>query len=190
MKKAISILSSGGIVAYPTETFFGLGVDAFNTNALMKLSQLKGRPEGAPFPLLIPNLELLEEHVKDFPALAKKWIKEFWPGPLTIVLLAPQFPISLQGRNGGVGFRMSKHPIAQEIVSTFGQFITTTSANRSGTPPASTVEEVKQEFPEIYIVKGEKPSGGKPSTVVDFTQGKTPVIVREGAILKSKLGLS
>lgn len=189
ISKIVEALSKGKIVAFPTETFYALGVDAHNPEALKALSNLKSRPIDQPFPVFLPSMESLSKYATDIPAQALSLAQKYWPGPLTLILKCEVLPKSLQGKHGGVGFRISQHPLAQALASIFKRCITSTSANPSGCSPASSAEELGQYFQntDILILDGGKTPGGKASTVIDFTSPKGPTLVREGRILKSEI---
>lgn len=182
-------LVRGKVIAYPTETFYGLGVDVFNEGAVKRVFELKGREEGKPIPILVKDREMLLEVVEAIPPLAEDLIKGFWPGPLTIVFNArPNLPAILTGGTGKVGVRVSSNPTAQRIVETFGKPLTTTSANPSGQRPPTTVQEVVDYFRgriDLIIDGGPLP-GRLGSTVVDVT-GEGLVIMREGEVPQEEL---
>lgn len=189
LNKVKETLVRGRVIAYPTETFYGLGVDAFNEDAIKRVFDLKGREEGKPIPILVKDREMLLEVVEAIPPLAEDLIKGFWPGPLTIVFKArPILPAILTGGTGKVGVRVSSNPIAQRIVEAFGKPLTTTSANPSGQMPATTVQEVADYFGgriDLIIDGGPLP-GRLGSTVVDVT-GEGLVIMREGEVRPEEL---
>lgn len=173
------------MVAYPTETFFGLGVDITNPKALRTLFELKGREANKPFPVLLSNKPYLATLCPSIPSGASKLIDAYWPGPLTIVLSAPGLSPLLQNKNGGVGFRVSAHPQARALVQAFGGAITTTSANLAGCPPAATSQDIRQTFPDgdvLILPEVSAPQGHKPSTVIEFFHSHDWVIHREGSI--------
>ncbi len=183
--QALEHLRSGGVIAYPTETFYGLGVDIFNSSALDRLKALKGREALKPFPVLLDDVKTLSRIGVEPPPQAEIFIRHFWPGPLTIVMHAPNLPLALANEGQGVGFRISEHPIATQLVSRFGSPITTTSANLSGAPPARSETEIRACFSqnEVFLVPGGELSPDTlPSTVIEFVSQEKWVIHREGAI--------
>jgi L-threonylcarbamoyladenylate synthase len=184
LRDAVRLLRSGGIVAYPTETFYGLGADARNEEALARLAGLKGRPESKPFPLLVTGREQILPFVGEIPETAERLIARFWPGPLTLVLPARGLPASLSNAEGGVGFRASAHPVAAALVAAFGAPITTTSANRTGEPPVGSPDLVAEAFAgdDLLLLDGGIVPGGLPSTVAAFGTGGDPVCLREGKL--------
>ena len=178
------LLGQGGLLALPTESFYGLAVDPFNEDALAKLWQLKGRSEGKPILLLIGARSQLEPFVQRVPQAATALMNAFWPGPLTIV-----FPAAVGLSNmvtagtGSVGIRQSTWQPLAELLRRVGP-VTGTSANREGLSPCCTAEEVQRSLGDAVdlIVDAGPTPGGRPSTVIDV-QG--PIrIVREGVITR------
>lgn len=188
-RRAVSFLKGGKIVAFPTETFYGLAVDPFNEQALEALFRLKGRESGKPFPVLIQNEGQLPELAGSIPDTYRSLMKAFWPGPLTLVFPAKTGLSSLlTGKNGGVGVRISPHPVAGKLGQFWGRPITATSANLSGMPAARTADEVRQFFGDgvACILDGGPTPGGKSSTVVALHEGKLRLL-RAGVIDFSRL---
>jgi L-threonylcarbamoyladenylate synthase len=177
-----TILRQGGIVAIPTETYYGLGVDPFNPAALRRLAKVKGRPDGKPILLLIGAPEQLSDLVDHIPLAATALVEAFWPGPLTIVFPArANVDELITAGTGTVGVRWTSFAPLAQILQLVGP-LTGTSANRSGETPAQTAQEVHQALGDeidLIIDAGTMP-GGLPSTVIQI-QGQTQ-IVREGAI--------
>lgn len=181
---AIPILKQGGVIAYPTETVYGLGCDATNPRAVQKLFDLKGRDSKVPIPVLIGELSQLPLYVEEIPESAKKLIQKFWPGALTLIFQAKNiFPEELLAKTGKIAIRISSHPIAQELTKKFALPLTTTSANRSGQPAASTPEEVEKYFKNEIdgILSGGELLASQSSTILDVTFDP-PKLVREGTI--------
>jgi L-threonylcarbamoyladenylate synthase len=142
--RAVSVLEGGGIVAFPTETCYGLAVDPLNDRALERLFAVKHRPVDKPVLLLIHDLALLGSLVTAVPAVYSPLIARHWPGPLTLIFPArPGLPSLLTGGTGTIGVRISPHPIAQALGRAFGRAITATSANLSDQPSACTAAEVR-----------------------------------------------
>lgn len=188
-RRAVSFLAEGGIVALPTETFYGLAVDPFNERALEALFRLKGRERGKPFPVLIHHEGQLPALVQGVPDLYRPLMKAFWPGPLTLVFPAKAGLSSLlTGKDGGVGIRISPHPVAERLGQLWGRPITATSANPSGLPAARTAEEVRRFFGDKvdFILDGGPTAGGKSSTVVSL-HGNGLCLLRAGVIEFSRL---
>lgn len=182
------VLTQGGIVAVPTETYYGLGVNPFDRRAVDRLVELKGREEGKPLLILIGEWAQLSTLVQKVPPIAQLLMNTYWPGPLTIVLAArPTLPDNLTAGTGTVGVRLSGCAPLREILRQTGP-VTGTSANRAGAPPAQTAQEVRQAFGEDIdlIVDAGCTPGGLPSTVIDARD--TPRLIREGAIPRQTLG--
>jgi len=182
--RAAEILAGGGVIAYPTETFYGLGADATNPQAIEKIFAVKGRDFKNPVSLIIGKSGDIAPLVKDVPESAKKLMAAFWPGALTIVLRASDTisPLLTAG-SGKIGLRISSHPLAMKIALKLNKPLTATSANLSGAPECSLASEVAAQIGDTIdaIVDGGQTQGGKASTLVDVTCDP-PVILREGTI--------
>ena len=192
LQLAIKHLNSGNILAYPTETFYGLGVCARNETALEKLSCFKQRDPKKPFPVLLPSKNSISEYAIDIPTLAKNLMDRHWPGALTLILKNKALPKSLENENGGVGFRVSSHPLTLELLQSLDQPITTTSANLSGGAAATTAQEVLDAFPkeardDFMVLDGGQTPGGKASTIVDCSNPSSASLIREGVIAWAQL---
>jgi len=177
-------LRSGEVIVFPTETFYGLGANALHEEAVERVAVLKGREAKNPMALIISDLDMLKEVVTDPPPMAERFMSVFWPGPLTLVLPAKKglSPL-LCNTNGGVGVRVSSHPIASALVKRLGHPLTATSANPSGTEPARTIAQAQTYFANrlrIFIDAGEL-KGQKGSTVV-VCHGDRYKVIREGEI--------
>ncbi|MBI5560362.1 MAG: threonylcarbamoyl-AMP synthase [Deltaproteobacteria bacterium] len=185
---AVDSYRKGGVIAFPTETFYGLGVDPFNEEAVERLFALKKRPPDKPVSLIIKDWKMLGDIAAEAPQVAVELAKKFWPGPLTIIFKAKNLPEILIAKTGRIGVRVSNNPIARDIISATGSPITATSANPSGKPPAKTPEAVLGYFDgniDILIDGGEL-KGRFGSTIIDVT-GNHAVIVREGEIPAEKI---
>jgi L-threonylcarbamoyladenylate synthase len=181
---ALEAMKAGRVVAYPTETFYGLGVDAFTEEALLKIYAIKKRDFAQPLSVLIPGRDFLCEYAEDIPEVAWQLTDRFWPGPLTLVVsAAPGLPALLCSQTNRIAVRVSSHPIAQALTEGLGSPITATSANISGAPSPTTPEEVRGQLGNTIdlIIDGGQTAGNKPSTIVDVTQSP-PQLIREGAI--------
>lgn len=181
---AAEVIRRGGIVAFPTETYYGLAVDPLNGKALQKLFEIKDRPALKPVLLLIADQSQLHRVAASVPDLAEKLMARFWPGPLTLVLPArPEFSVFVTGNTGTVGVRLSPHPVAASLLRACGIPLTATSANRSSENPAVTAEEVKAIFGSQidFVIDGGKTPGKLGSTLVGFKKGSVQCI-REGCI--------
>jgi L-threonylcarbamoyladenylate synthase len=184
LARAIEFLRTGGVAAYPTETFYGIGADAGNASAIDKIFDIKGRERLNPIPLIIGDQNLLEAIVEDVPAAAAGLIETFWPGPLTIVFRAsPSLNQALTGGTGKIGVRLSSHPLARLLSNGIAGAITATSANLSGAAECVSAEEVIGSLGERIktVIDGGKTPGGKGSTVIDVT-ASPPRIYRRGAV--------
>lgn len=184
LAQAAAILRNGGVVGFPTETYYGLAVDPFNPKALERLFQIKQRSRIMPLLVLVQDWEHVGSLVQELPAGAHCLIKRYWPGPLTLVCPAlPDLPPLLTGGTGTIGFRQSSHRVATQLVAAFGRPITATSANKSGAPAATTAEAVGQIFGDDLdlVLDGGVTPGGNASTLVTFEQGKVRCL-RQGCI--------
>lgn len=186
---ASQAILQGKVIAFPTETFYGLGVDAFNLRAVEEVFAIKGRQENNPLLLLIADQTWLPGLVKKIPPLAETLIARFWPGPLTLIFeSSPAVPTLITAQTGKIGIRISSHPVAQALTLAVGRAITGTSANLSGQPAAQTASEVLECLgPRIEgVLDGGKTAGGLGSTVLDIS-GAVPRMIREGAISRGTL---
>lgn len=181
LEKAAEIILRGGLVIYPTETFYALGANALNKEAVEKVFKVKKRSLYKPISVIIADRSWLKELVVEIPEVAIALIENFWPGALTIIFKAnPKWPSKLTAGTGKVGIRLSSHPIAQKLVSWVNVPITATSANISGQPPPSDVKSISLNRINFIISGGSTP-GDIPSTIIDVTS-IPPLILREGAI--------
>jgi L-threonylcarbamoyladenylate synthase len=186
-------LTAGKLLAYPTETVYGLG-SAPTVAALAALSRLKGRPEGKPFLLLISGRRMAEEWGLVFTASASALSEAFWPGPLTLVLRGGEslLPDELRGKEGGIAVRHTSHAGISRLVTAMGKPLTSTSANRPGGPPAPGAARLVELFGaeersgELLVLDGGVLGNVPPSTLVDCTD-MVPRLVREGAIPRAEL---
>jgi L-threonylcarbamoyladenylate synthase len=184
IEKAVEYLRSGQVIAYPTETIYGLGADVLDRKAVKRIYDLKSRDYGLPIAILISDLKMLREVVSDVPERALVLMRRFWPGALTILFPAsPAIPKGLVTNTGKVGIRVSSHPVAAALVGQFGRPITTTSANLSGFPPSLSVKHVQKYFGGKIpcILDGGECAPTRGSTVVDIGDD-TMRIIRDGAI--------
>lgn len=186
-------LGADRVLAYPTETVYGLG-SAPTAAALDALAALKGRPRGKPFLLLIDGRDMAEHWGLAFPPAAVALSAAFWPGPLTLVLPGGEgrLPDALRGPEGGIAVRHTSHPLVARLVTGLGWPLTSTSANRPGQPPAPGAERIAAVFADevgrgdLLILDGGALGHVPPSTVVDCT-GPLPALVREGALPRAEL---
>ena len=189
VERGISILRHGGIVAYPTDTVYGLGACANLHRAVERVYQVKERPRNMPFPLLLADTAQIARVADPVPPVAWLLIHNFLPGSLTIVLhKSNSVPDIITAGEATIAIRIPAHPVPIALVEGLGTPIVGTSANLSGRPSPLTAEEVHSQLGDkidLIIDSGRRP-GGKESTIVDVT-GETPVILREGAISREAL---
>jgi L-threonylcarbamoyladenylate synthase len=189
IEQSISILRQGGLVAYPTDTVYGLGVCASNRQAVERVYRVKERPRNAPLPLLLANITQITELAEPVSPLAWLLIHSFLPGALTIVLLKSRsVPDNIAIGATTIAIRIPAHPVPVALIKGLETPIVGTSANLSGRLSPLTAEEVYFQLDDrvdLVIDDGRCP-GGKESTVVDVT-GPTPVILREGAISSEEI---
>ena len=186
-------LVQGGLLAYPTETVYGLG-SAPTEGPLAALATLKGRPARKPFLLLVSSRDMAEAWGLVMPPGAEALAREFWPGPLTLVLPggAGRLPERLRGPEGGIAVRHTSHQLVARLVRGLGFPLTSTSANSPGEAPAPGPEAIQALFPreiaagDLLVLDGGPLGNVPPSTIVDCT-GPMPVLVREGAIPRAEL---
>jgi L-threonylcarbamoyladenylate synthase len=189
LTRAVEILAGSGIIAYPTETFYGLGADATNLKAIEKIFAVKGRNFKNPISLIIGQTDDVYYLVKDIPESAQKLMAAFWPGALTIVFSASNKVSSLlTAGTGKIGLRISSHPGAGAIVQKLKKPLTATSANLSGAPECSLASEVADQIGDKIdaIIDCGQTRGGKASTIIDVTCDP-PTILREGAITRKAI---
>jgi len=189
LKNARDVIFSGGLVAFPTESFYGLAVNATNTKAIWKMYNIKKRPANRPILALIPSVDQLNQYVSHIPEIAFSLIDQFWPGGLTLVLKAGKnISPALTGNTGKIGIRLSSHPIATALARQVGLPVTGTSANISGHSPCMDAMEVFHSLGNQVdlILDGGKTKGGKGSTILDVTV-TPPLILREGIIDRKEL---
>jgi L-threonylcarbamoyladenylate synthase len=189
---AAVMLRGGGLVAFPTETFYGLGVDAFQAEAVARVFRAKGRPADKPLLVLVDSLEMAARVVASIPELARRLIARYWPGALTLIMPArPEVPAALTAGTGSVGVRIPGHTLARALVTAAGQPITAPSANRHGAPPPCTANEVVAGLGDRVdlVLDGGPTPGGPPSTVLDLSAGP-PRVLRAGAVTLSREDLA
>ncbi len=189
IERGISILKRGGIVAFPTDTVYGLGAWADKQRAVEQVYQVKERPRNMALPLLLAHTSQITEVAESVPQIAWLLVHNFLPGALTLVLYkSKSVPDIVTGGGRTVAVRIPAHPIPVALAQGLGAPIVGTSANLSGKPSSLTAEEVYSQFGDkvALVIDGGRCSGGRESTVVDVT-GEVPVVLREGAISREEL---
>jgi L-threonylcarbamoyladenylate synthase len=184
LARAAAVLRDGGLVAFPTETFYGLGAAANDPTALRRVYAVKGRSESKPLLVLIDSIAMAESLAAEVTPRARELMGRHWPGPLTLVLRArPDLPPVLTAGTGTIGMRMSPHPVARGLVRALGAPVTAPSANpEGGAPPTSAAQVLKAFDGRIdLIIDGGPTAGGPASTVVDVTTD-AELVLRAGAV--------
>lgn len=183
IKKGVKILRNGGVIAFPTDTVYGLGADAFNPPAVERIYELKKRPRHQQFPVLIADAKQLTALAEPIPEIAWFLARRFWPGGLTLVLSRKDSIPAHLTSTSSIAVRIPNHPVCEALIQNLGNPLIGTSANVSGQPAALTAEEVEQQFGGKIdlIINGGQCPGGKESTIVDITL-EPPVVLRQGLI--------
>ncbi len=183
LARAAAVLRDGGLVAFPTETFYGLGALARDAAAVHRVFGVKGRDPGKPLLVLVDSLAMAEG-VAEVTPRARELMARHWPGALTLVLrVRGGWPAELTAGMGTIGVRRSPHPVAQGLVGVLGSPLTAPSANRADATPPTTAAAVLSVFDGAIdlVLDGGATPGGPPSTVVDVTTD-TPRVLRQGAV--------
>ena len=189
VEKGISILKQGGIVAFPTDTVYGLGACANLPQAVERVYRVKERARNMPLPLLLADVSQITEVAEPVPPIAWLLINSFLPGALTIVLpRSNSVPDIITAGSKTIAVRIPAHPVPTALAQGLGTPVVGTSANLSGRPSPLTAEEVHSQLGDKIdlVIDGGRCPGGKESTIVDVT-GQTPVVLREGAISREEL---
>lgn len=182
-------MKAGGVIAFPTDTVYGLGAEAFNEQAIERIYEIKGRPRQLPFPLLLANANQVVDVAESVPEVAWLLMKHFWPGGLTLVLAKGiRLPDYLTRGGATIAVRVPNHPVPLALIRSLGVPIIGTSANVSGQPSALTAQEVEFQLREKVdlIIDGGRCPGGIESTVVDVTSGILKVL-RRGLISQDEI---
>jgi L-threonylcarbamoyladenylate synthase len=182
---AAAVLRSGGLVAFPTETFYGLGARALQAAAVRRIFEVKGRPESKPVLVLVDSVAMVDAVALEVSPQARALMAVHWPGALTLVFRArPEVPSEITAGSGTVGVRLSAHPLARALVSALGEPVTAPSANPAGLPAPTTAADVLAEFRDRIdlVLDGGATAGGEPSTVLDVTVDP-PRVIRAGAVI-------
>jgi L-threonylcarbamoyladenylate synthase len=189
MEQAVSVLRAGALVAFPTETVYGLGADAGNPAAVRRIFETKGRPSTHPVIVHIADAVQLANWAREIPAAARVLAKRFWPGPLTVILKrAESVSDVVTGGQDTVALRVPAHPVAQQLLARFGGGIAAPSANRHGRVSATTAEHVRREFGAQVecVLDGGEARIGIESTIVDLS-GAAAVLLRPGWITAAEI---
>lgn len=189
IRSIAQFLKKPGVIAFPTDTFYGLGTDCFSPEKIKRIYQIKERKMEKPIPLMIAEVEEVKRIAREIPTVFWSLAEEFWPGPLTLVLKAsPVLPPELLGHSQAIGVRLPAVPWLRELVKEAGFPLTATSANISGQKEIDHFERIKDIFwgKVDLIVDGGKTPGTRPSTVLDMT-GEKPRILREGMVPATEL---
>lgn len=184
LDRAAAVLRNGGIIAYPTETVFGIGCDPFNESAIRRIGELKGRGQSKTMLLAAADRAQVEAITGPLTDIAADYANRYWPGPLTMVIKpSGAVPDYLLGPSGGIAFRVTDDPVATAIARHFGGPLVSTSANISGEPPITSGAMIRARFGNMLdmVIDDGAPRAGAPSTIIDVT-GSTAVVLRRGAL--------
>jgi len=186
---AAEVIQAGGIVVYPTETLYGIGANAWNPKAVLRVQEIKKRDEPKPILILVQSIEEAAGVSEEILPVARAFMDAFWPGPLTLVLkAAPDLPEALTRGRGTIGVRIPSSTLCLKLLALCGCPVTSTSANLSGGPVSGTVAEIERALGpgiDLFLDAGILPPR-KPSTVLDVTTSR-PRMLREGEIAYSQL---
>lgn len=198
IERAVGVLMAGGVVAFPTETVYGLGADASDAAAVARIYEAKGRPSTHPVIVHIASADHMPVWACDIPPEAQALAQAFWPGPLTLILKrAASVPAAVSGGQDSIGLRCPSHPVAQSLLRAFVKAksgglagIAAPSANRFGRVSPTRAEHVREEFPEAVaagmpVLEGGESEVGIESTIVDLSRlgsGAPPALLRPGAV--------
>jgi len=189
LARAVATLRGGGLVAFPTETVYGLGADASNADAVKKVFAAKRRPHDHPLIVHLARAAQLADWAREIPSAAHTLAKHFWPGPLTLILKrAAHVSDLVTGGQDSVAIRVPAHPVAQALLNAFGGGVVGPSANRFGRVSATTAEHVRQEFGEDvdFVLDGGACDVGIESTIIDVSSGQ-PALLRPGIITANQI---
>jgi L-threonylcarbamoyladenylate synthase len=186
---AVNLILHGKVVAFPTDTYYGLGADPFNLSAVSEIFRVKRRVADRPIPLLVDSIEQASDLAQNPPKLFFTLAQKFWPGALTLVVpAARKIPLKVTANTGKVGLRWPMAPFVVALIAAAGRPLTGTSANLSDMDSCSTADEVDCQIGDVLplILDGGLTRGGLASTVVEIT-GETGRILRQGGIPESEL---
>lgn len=184
LEPAARVLNNGGVIAYPTETVYGLGANIFQREAVARIFAIKGRDASKPISIMISSPSDVDRFCADVSILGKMLMAAYWPGPLTLILKAAQsLPDYLGSPEGRIGLRLPDHPICAALMNLYRDPITSTSANLTGRPALVNAQQIIEQFGDQIdlIIDGGECRTSQSSTVVDVS-GSAPNVLREGAI--------
>lgn len=190
LEKAAQLIQAGEIVAFPTDTVYGLGADATNEQAVQKIFKAKGRPSNRPISVLLSDPKEIEQYAKEIAKEVWWLVEKYWPGPLTIILKNKgQFAPTVTAGKETIGLRMPANQIALDFIQQAGTPLATPSANTSGRPSPTKAEHVLMDLDGKIsaVIDGGETSTGIESTVLDFSNPKQPIILRPGNISKAQI---
>ena len=180
------ICGRGGVIIYPTETFYAIGGDALNPKLGELLSQIKKRPADKPFPTLVGDFPTLEKLVAEWPAGAREFADRYWPGALTMVLPGhPNLPSAISGPDNSIAVRWSSHPLLHEIAETLNTPLISTSANLSTQPPTQKARDLNPAIlarADLLIIADNDNSDPLPTTIID-ARITPPTVIRQGEVV-------
>ena len=189
LKEIYQIIKNGGIVVFPTETVYGIGTNGLNEEAISRLYEVKQRPTNKPISLLVSSIDMAEMVAKDITDMEYKLMEKFFPGPLTIILKKKNIvPDNLTNNTDTVGIRMPDNIIAKKLIEYANVPIATPSANISGKPSGTNIENIMEDFKDKvdYYIDGGQSKLGIGSTIVKI-ENDYPLILREGSISKEQI---
>src|SRR5882757_9457252 len=189
LQRAAWVLAAGGLVAFPTETVYGLGADAASDDAVAKIFAAKGRPRAHPLIVHLADAAQLDAWAIDVPEAARRLARAAWPGPLTIILRkGPRVAAAVTGGAETVGLRVPSHPVAHALLRAFGGGIAAPSANRFGAVSPTTADHVAGDLGDAldYLLDGGACEVGVESTIVDLSRGR-PVLLRPGGLPRERI---
>lgn len=189
IENAVGVLREGGIVAYPTDTVYGLGADVYNDEAVKKVFAIKNRPLSLPLPVLIADAEQVISLTSELSLTARSLMERFWPGGLTIIFTkSPLFNSMVLAGGGKIGIRLPDHPVPRLLIKELGRPIAGTSANLHNRETALTATEVHEHLGGLvdFIIDAGRCPGGAESTIIDVT-ADPPRVLRHGIVPESEI---
>src|SRR5947209_2558271 len=186
LARAARLIREGELVAFPTETVYGLGANALDRIAVLRIFEVKGRPPTSPLIVHVKSIEMARQLARDWPEEADRLARQHWPGPLTLVVEKhPKIPAEVTAGLSTVGLRMPSHPIAHDLICADGLPIAAPSANKFTRLSPTTAQHVREQFTEdevALVLDGGPTDIGIESTVVAVANGRAPVLLRPGMI--------